>query len=207
MPESPASPTAGCAPASGREAKRYATARRLQRCALELTIAQGYDGWTMDDLAAAAEMSRRTVFNYFDGKAEVVLGPEHEVDQTLVDTFLAGGPSGDLVDDILVLVREITREKAEDVALLPAVREAIISDGRLLTMVHERFEAMKVKLAEAITEREGATFPTDRARLMSRLLLTFLDHTIDKAGQERTQSFPDLLSQTVADARALLSRA
>ncbi|WP_278257802.1 TetR family transcriptional regulator [Nocardioides convexus] len=64
-----------------REAKRHQTALRLQQCAVRLTVDKGFDGWTIDDLAVAADVSRRTVFNYFDGKAEVVLGPEPEVDR------------------------------------------------------------------------------------------------------------------------------
>lgn len=189
-----------------REAKRYATARRLQRCALEMTIARGFDGWTMDDLAHAAEVSRRTVFNYFPGKAEVILGPEPDHDPAKGDLFRAGGPTGDLLEDVLVLAREATEEKAEDAALLPAVRQAILADGRLLGLVHQRFEAMTALLTEAIVEREGADFPATRARLMSRLLLTFLDDAIDRAGADTGHAFPDLIDAAVADARALLTR-
>jgi hypothetical protein len=63
-----------------RDAKRSQTALRLQERALRLTLDRGFDGWTMDDLAEAADVSRRTVFNYFDSKADVVLGPVVELD-------------------------------------------------------------------------------------------------------------------------------
>ena len=77
------------------------TTRRLEWCALELTRDKGFDGWTMDDLAAAAEVSRRTVFNYFDGKADLVLGPMHETSDETAAAFVAGGPTGRLFDDLL----------------------------------------------------------------------------------------------------------
>ena len=36
---------------------------------------RGFDGFTMDELAAAAAVSRRTLFNHVSGKLEAVLGP------------------------------------------------------------------------------------------------------------------------------------
>lgn len=194
------------APRGTREAKRYATARRLQWCALELTTERGYDGWTMDDLAASAEVSRRTVFNYFDSRAAVVLGPETEVDDATVQVFVAGGPTGNLLDDVLVLARQATTEQAEDLAMLPAIREAIMNDGRLVAMVHERFEVLTEKLADVITEREGTSYPPERARLLLRLLLTFFDNAVERAGSDTAEPFADVLEATVADARVLLTR-
>ncbi|WP_181407571.1 TetR/AcrR family transcriptional regulator [Nocardioides sambongensis] len=191
---------------SPREAKRYATARRLQRCALQLTVERGYDGWTMDDLATEAEVSRRTVFNYFEGKAQVVLGPIAELDPELIATFVAGGPTGDLVDDLVCLAQCATEEGSEDIDALPAVREAIIKDGRLLALVHERFETITEMLAEVLREREGSSFPAGRARLLLRLLLICLDDAVERAAADPSQSFPELLGAAVADARALFAR-
>lgn len=191
---------------SPREAKRYATARRLQRSALQLTVERGYDGWTMDDLAATAEVSRRTVFNYFDGKAEVVLGPVAELDPELIATFVAGGPTGDLVDDLLVLAQCATEEGSEDLDALPAIREAVKNDPRLFALVHERFETITAMLAERLQEREGASFPAGRARLLLHLLLICLDDAVERAAADSTHSFPELLGAAVADARALFTR-
>ena len=47
-----------------RERKRRETADRITACAQELTEARGLDGFTMEDLAAEAHVSRRTRFNY-----------------------------------------------------------------------------------------------------------------------------------------------
>ncbi|GAA3535610.1 TetR family transcriptional regulator [Nocardioides daeguensis] len=108
-----------------REEKRHLTALRLQQCAVRLTLEHGFDGWTIDDLAAAADVSRRTVFNYFDGKAEVVLGPEPAVDEELVATFVGGGPTGRLFDDLIVLAHETTRDQAGSEQHMAAVRDAV----------------------------------------------------------------------------------
>ena len=57
-----------------RELKKVETTRRITLCAQRLTDERGLDGFTMDDLAEAAEVSRRTLFNYFPGKVDAVLG-------------------------------------------------------------------------------------------------------------------------------------
>ncbi len=53
--------------------KKIETARRLASCAYALARDRGVDAVTTDEIAAAAGYSRRTVANYFDGKAEAVV--------------------------------------------------------------------------------------------------------------------------------------
>lgn len=50
---------------------------RLRSAAFELFAAQGYDGTTVDDIAARAGTGRTTFFRHFRGKEDAVL-PEHE---------------------------------------------------------------------------------------------------------------------------------
>lgn len=53
--------------------KKVETARRLASCAYAAARERGVDAVTTDEIAAAAGVSRRTVANYFDGKAEAVV--------------------------------------------------------------------------------------------------------------------------------------
>ena len=58
---------------------------------MQLTQGRGLDGWTMEDLAGAAEVSRRTLFNYFSSKVDAVLGavgsPIRRRDEVAADAF------------------------------------------------------------------------------------------------------------------------
>src|SRR3979411_1852440 len=57
-----------------RERKKADTRSAISRAALRLAVEHGPDAITVDDIAAAAVVSPRTVFNYFATKEEAILG-------------------------------------------------------------------------------------------------------------------------------------
>ncbi|MGE6036642.1 TetR family transcriptional regulator, partial [Klebsiella pneumoniae] len=62
------------APPTGvRERKRRETLRRITDAGVRLFIEKGFDGTTVDEVAAAAGISRRTFFHYFDSKDDILL--------------------------------------------------------------------------------------------------------------------------------------
>ncbi|BCJ46805.1 TetR family transcriptional regulator [Actinoplanes ianthinogenes] len=61
-----------------RERKKLETRRVLWETAIELFVERGFDNVAMAEIAAAANVSKTTVFNYFGSKEDLVLGPAEE---------------------------------------------------------------------------------------------------------------------------------
>jgi len=61
-----------------RERKKLATWRAIQSAALQLFDEQGYEATTVEQIAAAANVSRATFFNYFAGKDATLLDQDPE---------------------------------------------------------------------------------------------------------------------------------
>src|SRR5215208_7701916 len=57
-----------------RERKKAATRLAIHDAAMRLFAERGFAGTTVDDIAAASDVSRATVFTYFPTKEEIVFG-------------------------------------------------------------------------------------------------------------------------------------
>jgi AcrR family transcriptional regulator len=75
-----------------RERKKIQTRLALARAAMSLFEERGYDATTVDDIAAAANVSRRTFFRYFPSKEDVfIVDPGGKLEALHV--ALAHGPA------------------------------------------------------------------------------------------------------------------
>lgn len=188
-----------------RVARRAATARRITLCAQELADEHGLDGFTMDDLAMAAEVSRRTLFNYFASKTDAVLGT-HEPDPAALATFRAGGPHGVLTDDMTVLVSSILEDKAIARDEAARVRRLFQTSPRLLAAAHDHMDRLCERFAVEIIEREGGAFDPVHARILLRVLLAIFDAALDTyivSADDRTLS--ELFAEHVTVLQRLLA--
>lgn len=190
----------------GREARKRATALAIMRCAQDLTVSHGLDGFTMDDLAGAAGVSRRTLFNYYPGKVDAVLGVVPELDPEVLATFHAGGPTGDLLDDLTVVARAMVRTEElerEDVA---RARCMLASETRLLGAAHQRFSALIEDWVHEIRTREGSAFDAERAQILVRVLAVLFDHAFDSFLSDPDQPpLDEVYARVVERARTVLA--
>src|SRR5258708_35242601 len=61
-----------------RERKKQKTKAAIQRAALRLFKRQGYEETTVEQIAAAADISESTFFNYFPSKENVVIYDDND---------------------------------------------------------------------------------------------------------------------------------
>ncbi|HEX4359859.1 MAG TPA: TetR family transcriptional regulator [Pseudonocardia sp.] len=119
-----------------RERKKARTRADLQRHALRLFRANGYAGTTVDEIAAAAEVSRATFFRYFPSKEDLVR--YDDVDPVMAAAF-AAQPAG--------------------TPLFTAVRSALRDTFAELGPEKRALEEIRMELARTVPElAQGAGF-------------------------------------------------
>jgi len=100
--------TAPAAEMGLRDRKRLETRHRIAEAARSLALEQDIDHTTIEQIAARAEVSPRTFFNYFESKEDAVLGhTELDLTPETLDAHLAtvaGEPAARAVVDLAFLV-------------------------------------------------------------------------------------------------------
>jgi AcrR family transcriptional regulator len=160
--------------ASLRERKKLATRRVIRRAALELFAERGFSHVTVEDIAAAAEVSPRTFFNYFPSKEAVLFGGDpgraEELRARLVHD-LPGRSALEVLRAVLVdRAGRIAAELAElggDPAHWAAQMKAVQADPQLRAAQAAHMAQVESSFASALAERLG----TDPGRDPYPLLL------------------------------------
>ena len=82
-----------------RERNKLRRSEQITQAALRLFAERGFDGATIDEIAAAADVSRRTFFRYFARKEDVILDWKRQMADELRDAIDARPPGTLLVWD------------------------------------------------------------------------------------------------------------
>src|SRR6266508_1859050 len=77
-----------------RERRKLQTREEIIDAAIDLFERQGYDETTVEDVAAAADVSPRTFFRYFDSKLDVVFAEKDHGDG-MFEAMLAERPASE----------------------------------------------------------------------------------------------------------------
>ena len=81
-------------PPAGWPRRKQLTRERLEGTSLRLFAERGFEHTTMDDLAAAAGVGRRTIFRYFPSKNDIVFGALDDRLHLLAAELEAGRAAG-----------------------------------------------------------------------------------------------------------------
>jgi AcrR family transcriptional regulator len=158
-----------------RERRKRLTAADLEAAALRLFGERGFDGVTVDDIAAEADVSRRTFFRYFASKEDVLLA-DHFVQLARLREAMTSRPAD---EPILAALRNAILSMTGD---FEDRREMVILRGRIMretpslqarSLVHQKAweDAMQDMVAErlavdpAVDMRPGVVSATTLAAL------------------------------------------
>lgn len=153
------------------------TRAAIRAAALTLTRERGYAAMTVDDVAALAGVSRRTVFNHFSSKADLlVVGPELPTPE-VVEAFVNG--SGSLLEDLGDLLASGAEAVESERGWLLSFPEIVRDNPEVERAVHERLRIVAQSLAEAAGRRLGAEPDDPRTRAVLALAMAIQRSSLD----------------------------
>ncbi len=147
-----------------RERTRQAVTREITETANALFIERGYESTTIDDIAEAVGMSRRSVFRYFSTKEDLVLGKLAFSGQEVVEQFRnrpADEPVWESLREVFRLIAPAVDNLDKDAVAAPMQR-VIFSTPSLLAAYLGMQQGLQDAIMNEIRDRaarRGAPYP------------------------------------------------
>jgi mycofactocin system transcriptional regulator len=139
---------------------------RVEQAALDLFALKGFEAVIIDDIAAAAGISRRTFFRYFATKADAVWG-NFAAHTTRLERLLADtDPGQPVLASVCAAYIEVNDYAAGELPLLRERMQLILTEPALLAHSQLRYADVDRVVAEHVARRTG----TSPAALVPRLV-------------------------------------
>ncbi|ANZ41267.1 hypothetical protein BBK82_40170 [Lentzea guizhouensis] len=150
-----------------RDRKKRRTRAALERATLRLSAEKGYDHVTVEEIAAEADVSVRTFFNYFAGKDDALIGADPDTGPRMVARVLEaeGATPFEAYRDAVLAEIDDELNSARDLWLLR--KDVLMQRPDLLVRAFASSAEAEQKLSAAVAQRAG--LPADH--LYPRLLV------------------------------------
>jgi AcrR family transcriptional regulator len=168
-----------------REQKKQQTREAIADAARRLFTERGFDEVTVSEIAREADVARKTVFNYFPTKEDLVYWRMESFEEDLLEAIRTRvtGESIPSAFGRFVLVRRGLLAERDPVAIerLAAITRMIIESPALLAREREIFEQYAASLAALIAEetnaRHGDLVPRVAADALISIHRALVDYT------------------------------
>ncbi len=194
-----------------RERKKLATRRSIRRVAVDLIAERGFSHVTVEDIAAAADVSPRTFFNYFPSKEAVLFGADPGRAEQARARLVHDLPGRSSLDVLRVVLADQARDFAEEVAELggdPArlarkIRAAQ-ADPQLRAAQAAHMAKVESGFAAALAQRLGTDpdrdpYPMVLASAATAILRATLSFWAASGGAVPLEQLTDAAFQALAD--------
>jgi len=138
-----------------RERKKSETRRVIASVALELALQHGPDEITVDDIAAMANVSPRTVFNYFGSKDEAILGIDPDKRAEISAQLLARPAAETPLEAIAAVLTELLTSGGDSGQKWRDRSRLVAQYPHLLAAQTASQSAMEAELAATVAARTG----------------------------------------------------
>jgi AcrR family transcriptional regulator len=173
--------------ASGlRERKKVRTREAIIDAALDLFGRKGFDATTIEDIAAAADVSPRTFFRYFDSKVDLVMA-HNEAHGDKIAPLIAARPAS---EGPLEALRQVMQQMLLELLADPSVvREfqVMMSAPTLRKLAREHFYEEEAELVSAFAARLGTDDADLTANVMAGAAASAIWAVIDRWLAEGTE--------------------
>ena len=184
------------APPEGlRERKKRATRRALRLAALSLAAERGLDHVTTEEIAAAADVSQRTFFNYFSSKEDAIVGNDPDVASRLSSALAARPAHETPLEALRAAFVTYAHAVMGDLQLWRLRLQVIQASPQLMAAMVGASAEMNQALATAIAARTGTDpaqdpYPALVANVATAASRTALQHC---AAGDFTRPLPELM--------------
>jgi AcrR family transcriptional regulator len=161
-------------PVDGRSRRRIATRQAISNAATLLFFERGFDQVTVDEIAAAADVGRMTVFNHFPRKEDMFFDRDEEVRELLRETLHQRDPLMTPIDTLRLLAHRLGEEQSpllEFSARSQRFIETIEASETLKSRAREIRDEIAQVVAVALCECAGREPADPIAHLAAGLLL------------------------------------
>ncbi|MEV4278386.1 TetR family transcriptional regulator [Actinoplanes xinjiangensis] len=165
---------------------RNAVYGEITRTAMELFLARGFDATTIDDIAAAAGISRRSFFRYFGTKEDVVLG-DLIAGGDLIRQALEARPAGEDAWTALCGALHSVKDSAYDDETMLKIFRMVYETPSLRARSIEKHLQWQALLTPEVRRRLGAD-PADPWDVRADALVATVITCLDVAGEAWTRA-------------------
>lgn len=163
-----------------RERKRRQTRERIEKAAMKLFLERGFDGTTIEDITEAADVSKRSFFDYFPSKEEVVFAWQDSFADDLA-AAVAARPSGEpvvkVVEEALISATIAAAADPQSLAIAALIRDT----PTLCARDQLKYARLEQKLTEALSARAGEG---EEEKFRMRLLAAIVVGAMRVAGEK-----------------------
>lgn len=187
-----------------RQRKQQQTRERITKAAMTLFMKHGFEAATLDEIAAAADISRRSFFHYFESKEDVVFAWQEASTAGLIAAVAARPLDESMLtaaeNAIAAMIGQLDIREAVALARLKRDNPALQARDQV------KYEKLERALAEALVQRSpykpDAFFARLAAMVATGAMRIAGDIWIAEGANEKPEA---LIKRTFKTLRAVLS--
>jgi AcrR family transcriptional regulator len=173
--------------------------REISSIAFELFLARGFDEVTFDDIAAAAKISRRTLFRYFETKEDLLVSQLEAFGRVLADAVMLRPSAEDPLTALRNGLRAAATTLESEPASLRKLLRFIAKSGKLRSRMNDKHEKWRSALSVELAKRLSGRRKRETAEAIAASGVALLDVALKRWIASDRRSLATVLEEAFRD--------